>query len=488
MFRRMSTATTRTYEECVHLLNTTQTNAAVLEALRKSGNSLNKQSLPEVTGYVNRIGYKVPDLNQLNIIHIAGTKGKGSTSALCDSILRQCVVVNQKDGSTRELKTGLFTSPHLIQARERIRINGIPVSETDFQDSFTFVWNAFEGAEKPGYFRFLFLMSIHRFLTSQTDVSIMETGIGGEFDCTNIFETPYVTAITSLGLDHQGLLGNTVAEIGWHKAGIMKRGVACFTAPQVEDAMRVLRVRAVEKGVSKPISCGFGVGGGEVGMKGAHQFINAAVAVSTCKEWVQVYNQKHVETQCVLTDDAILKGLGMASWPGRAQTFNCPEFPNAVFYLDGAHTPESLLVCGEWFDQVLEKEGANKSGERNMLIFYCTGGRSADELLSPLAQYIKKPLSDVIFCSSDSKQGANVNNTNFTVVKDTAMKTQYANKAAWERVSTGTIHEKANVHVFPTLDQALELANERPTTTRALVTGSMYLIGGVLTRCNAPVQ
>ncbi|KAJ3017084.1 UNVERIFIED_CONTAM: hypothetical protein HDU68_011862 [Siphonaria sp. JEL0065] len=282
-------------------------------------------------------------------------------------------------------------------------------------------------------------MSLHAFKTHAPDVSIMETGIGGEYDCTNIVEKPYATAITSLGLDHQGLLGNTVAEIGWHKAGVMKSGVACFTAPQPTVAMAVLEERKVEKCASALIEVGGVEEVGvlkrkvELGLKGSHQYINAAVAIATCKEWVSVYNKNHTETKCQLSEVAILKGLEAAYWPGRAQTFTTPEFPNAVYYLDGAHTPESLLVCGEWFDQVLGRDGNTK--ERNVLIFYCTGGRSADELLSPLAHEIKRPFSDIIFCSSDSKQGANVNNTNFTVFKDTAMKTQTDYKSALERVA-----------------------------------------------------
>ncbi|KAJ3039924.1 Folylpolyglutamate synthetase, partial [Rhizoclosmatium hyalinum] len=119
---------------------------AVLEAVRKAGNSLNKLSLPEVASFVSKIGYTVPSLNSLNVIHVAGTKGKGSTSALCDSILRRAFIV-KSDGSKRALITGLFSSPHLIQARERIRLNGIPVSELVFAQAFEKVWKDFEGLD-----------------------------------------------------------------------------------------------------------------------------------------------------------------------------------------------------------------------------------------------------------------------------------------------------------------------------------------------------
>ncbi|ORY44671.1 FolC bifunctional protein [Rhizoclosmatium globosum] len=502
MLKRMATAATtstlavRKYEDCVHLLNTTQTNAAVLEAVRKAGNSLNKLSLPEVASFVSKIGYTVPSLNSLNVIHIAGTKGKGSTSALCDSILRRAFIV-KSDGSKRPLVTGLFSSPHLIQARERIRLNGIPVSELVFSRRSKKSGRTLKALTlKPGYFRFLFLMSLHIFATTPTDAAILETGVGGEYDCTNIIEKPYVTGITSLGLDHQGLLGHTVAEIGWHKAGIMKKGVACFTAPQPADAMKTLQDRAAEKQIAEAIT-NEEIESLKKRLKGAHQYINAAVAVAACREWVAVYNREHTDTQCELSEDAIVKGLEGASWPGRAQTLRVEEFPNSVFYLDGAHTPESLSVCGEWYEEVLRKEGGDSANERNILIFYCTGGRSGDELLAPLVSHVSaRPFTDIVFCSSDSKIAAskavsllNVNNTNFTVFKDTAMKTQKANGASWARISKGTIHESARVHLFETVDEALELAGrigaDKPAKT--LVTGSMYLVGSVLTRCNAEV-
>ncbi|KAI9325404.1 Mur ligase [Obelidium mucronatum] len=218
-------------------------------------------------------------------------------------------------------------------------------------------------------------MSLYVFFKYSTDVVILETGVGGEYDYTNVIEHPYSTAITSLGVDHPWLLGETLTDIAWHKAGIIKPGVACFTAPQPEEAMMVLRERCFERGAGFPVSKLVMKGElGEnplvelgdndiaalkditLGLKGSHQYINAAVAVATCKEWVAVYNKKHGDSQCLLSEEAIRRGLESATWPGRAQTIKFDAFPNTVFYLDGAHTPESLLVCSEWFRDVLAKE------------------------------------------------------------------------------------------------------------------------------------
>jgi folylpolyglutamate synthase len=154
----------------------------------------------------------------LKIIHIAGTKGKGSTGAFCESILRN-----------QGMKTGLFTSPHLIEVRERIRIGGKPLDRQKFGEYFFDCWKRVESSPEtspsnimPNYFRFLTLMAFHVFLEENVDVAIIEVGIGGYNDPTNFVPIPYVCGITSLGYDHTNILGTSLADIAWHKAGIFK--------------------------------------------------------------------------------------------------------------------------------------------------------------------------------------------------------------------------------------------------------------------------
>ncbi len=170
-----------TYKEAVDKLNSLQSNAALLEKLRKAGPSMNKKSLPEMRGYFKRIGYEPKDFDKLNLIHVTGTKGKGSTSALTQSVL------HKYDNS---IKTGLFTSPHLVAVRERIRINGTPISEQKFAKYSQYVWekleetkeeairamnlseqdtkemirNTREHPDKPIYFRYLTLVALHAFI------------------------------------------------------------------------------------------------------------------------------------------------------------------------------------------------------------------------------------------------------------------------------------------------------------------------------------
>jgi folylpolyglutamate synthase len=137
----------RTYQDAIQHLNHLQTNAAALDALKKTGKLMNQRSIPEMRDYMHRIGYTPQDLEALHIIHIAGTKGKGSTSAFCNSILMQCELKARSRGDGRPLKVGLFTSPHLLQVRERIRVQGIPISSDLFAKYFFDVWDRLEASK-----------------------------------------------------------------------------------------------------------------------------------------------------------------------------------------------------------------------------------------------------------------------------------------------------------------------------------------------------
>lgn len=156
-------------------------------------------------------------------------------------------------------KSGLFISPHLIAVRERIRINSAPISEELFAKYFFEVWdrlaesttaaNVVPLGTRPLYGRYLTLMSWHAFIQEGVDVAVYETGIGGEYDATNVVEQPIASGISTLGIDHVFVLGDTVEKIAWHKAGIMKIGSPAFTVEQVPGAAAVLQERAKEKEV-----------------------------------------------------------------------------------------------------------------------------------------------------------------------------------------------------------------------------------------------
>ncbi|XP_043716526.1 folylpolyglutamate synthase-like isoform X3 [Telopea speciosissima] len=179
-------------------------------------------------------------ISQMKVIHVAGTKGKGSTCTFTESILRNC-----------GFHTGLFTSPHLIDVRERFRLDGMDISQEKFLAYFWSCWDRLkektnDDVPMPTYFRFLALLAFKIFSAEQVDVAILEVGLGGKFDATNVVQAPIVCGISSLGYDHTEILGHTLGEISGEKAGIFKHGVPAFTVPQPDEAMTVLKKAASE--------------------------------------------------------------------------------------------------------------------------------------------------------------------------------------------------------------------------------------------------
>ena len=173
------------YDEAIVALNSLQTNATVPQKVRKERQKNVHLNLPQTIKYLERSGMLLENLDELKIIHVSGTKGKGSTCAFCESILRE-----------HGLKTGFYSSPHLISVRERIRIDGKPID----QDKFTaYFWSVFdkvckdrEDGDRPPYFKFLTILAFNIFWREKVDVAIIEVGIGGSYDCTNIIRNPTV--------------------------------------------------------------------------------------------------------------------------------------------------------------------------------------------------------------------------------------------------------------------------------------------------------
>jgi len=184
---------------------------------------------------------------------VAGTKGKGTTCLYTENIIQ---TYSQRHG--RKNKIGCLTSPHITSVRERIRIDSQPVSEHCFAAHFWSLWKELcpdEPATRsrgttpplPGYPGFITLLAFHIFNEEAVDLAILETGMGGETDSTNVVTSPVATGIAELGLDHVNRLGDTLEQIAWHKGGIFKFGVPAFSVPQKEAAVKVLQQRANEK-------------------------------------------------------------------------------------------------------------------------------------------------------------------------------------------------------------------------------------------------
>ncbi|NXE09655.1 FOLC protein, partial [Lophotis ruficrista] len=190
------------------------------------------------------------------------------------------------------------SSPHLVQVRERIRINGQPISKELFSKYFWLVYNRLEEtkdpvhASMPAYFRFLTIMAFHVFLQEKVDLAVVEVGIGGAYDCTNIIRAPVVCGISSLGIDHTSILGDTMEKIAWQKGGIFKPGVPAFTVVQPERPLEVLRERAQELECPLYLCPELDAFEGDhralqLGLAGAHQRSNAALALQLARTWLQ---------------------------------------------------------------------------------------------------------------------------------------------------------------------------------------------------------
>ena len=254
-------------------------------------------------------------------IHIAGTKGKGSTAAMIESCLRAA-----------GYRTGLYTSPHLHTFRERMRVDNECIAREDFAqlvDELEPHLNEVEGAT---WFEIATTLAFMFYARSQIDVAVLEVGLGGRFDATNVV-TPLVSVITSLSMDHMNLLGNTLEQIAFEKAGIIKRQVPVVSAPQVPEALdvirRVARVRGAKLIVASPPSPAIQAGEQPLSLRGAHQRINASVAIAA----LRIANERGL----AISDEAIREGLATVKWPGRLETLS----HDPLVVVDGAHNGDS---------------------------------------------------------------------------------------------------------------------------------------------------
>lgn len=281
----------------------------------------------------------------MNIVHVAGTKGKGSTCAYVDSIL------SKYRKSHDHPKVGLFTSPHLIAVRERIRINSVPVSAELFAKYFFEVWDKLEATSdvghKPVYFRYLTLLSYHVFIQEKVDVGIYEVGVGGEYDSTNTVDVPAVTGISALGIDHTFTLGDTIDKIAWNKAGIQKPGVLSFTVNQPLEAMEVVRSRSVERSVKSLVVVEQDSRLDCVKIKpdAPFQKNNASLAIALTETVLQKINPDFKPSPDSLPKEFV-EGLETVVWRGRCEK---KVDGDITWYLDGAHTADSIKVATKWF-------------------------------------------------------------------------------------------------------------------------------------------
>jgi len=304
---------------------------------------LQTDSLEAMRDYLARLDL---DVAKLPVIHVAGTKGKGSTCTMIESILR-----------AKGYRTALYTSPHLMDVRERIRIDGMLLTKQDFSRYF---WEVHEQLRQtadapssryvamPGYFRFLTLLAFKVFLSKDIDVAIIEVGLGGRLDATNVV-SPLVCGITSLDYDHTNVLGDTLAKIAFEKAGILKSDVPSFTAPQQPEAQAVLHLRAAHVGshltVVPPLSdfifeSTLPV---ELGMEGEIQLTNCALAVSLVNAFLATRSLPSSSASSVSSSSPVPSSPGAPSNTDKNTNTSIFYMPDA--YRAGLKNAQMLARC-----------------------------------------------------------------------------------------------------------------------------------------------
>ncbi|KAJ1324405.1 folylpolyglutamate synthase [Microdochium nivale] len=510
-----ATAAPRSYNDAIDSLNSLQTPFAIIEARRKAGVRPDAASIAEMQVYLRRIGYAPSDLDPLNVIHVAGTKGKGSTCAFTASILEQ----HQKLAKSRTRnRIGLFTSPHLVAVRERIRIDGSPISEDLFARYFFEVWDRLGAAEvrdgahiidrrlgipmapRPIYSRYLTLMSYHVFLSEGINVAVYETGIGGEFDATNIVERPVASGISTLGIDHVFALGDTVEKIAWHKAGIMKPGSPAFTIEQVPAAEQVLRDRAAQKGVDLTVlEIDPRLESVVIRPDAMFQKKNATLAIFLAQAALQRLDPEFKELKDLTTlPKQFVDGLEQVVWRGRCEVKN--EGP-VTWHIDGAHTVDSLKMAARWFTGECETIRKSPSSTTSIvetthlnqaLIFNQQGREEAVQFLEGISSTLSSKhqrFQHVIFCSNVTYAATGYKrdfvNHQYDPEAIKALTAQHGFAEKWR-----TLDPQANITVVPTIEDAIELvrnlgvqmfeASAGQEKVQALITGSLHLVGGAL--------
>jgi dihydrofolate synthase / folylpolyglutamate synthase len=284
----------------------------------------------------------------LPMVHIAGTNGKGSTAAMLTSILRAA-----------GYQVGTFTSPHLVDVRERICWNGKPISKQDFQQEMAcFVSHledhGFPEEDWPSYFECLNILAYCYFQRKQADITLFEVGLGGRLDSTNVVKGPSVSVITSIGWDHMERLGNTLAAIAQEKAGILKPNVPAILGPKIPDeALAAIQVCAATHGAplrqasgKRCIPQGLSPEGTQqvfdqqtgsllsLGLQGPYQSENLATVLEVVEELRQQGFQ--------LSQTAVQQGLQQTQWPARFQ-----YLPQEQLLIDGSHNIDGFCSLQE---------------------------------------------------------------------------------------------------------------------------------------------
>ena len=386
--------------------------------------------------------------DKLKLIHIAGTNGKGSTTAMITKMLRGM-----------GYKVGMYTSPYLEEFEERIQINGINIPKDRLVEELEKVKNAVntvieEGYEHPTEFEIITVLMFLYFCNEKVDYAVIEVGLGGKLDSTNVI-TPKVSVIASISLDHTNLLGNTLGQIAGEKAGIIKEGVPVVLYPQKEEAEEVIlktsankncKVYSINKNDGKLMNIDYdnitqrvevkglnGIYNIDLPLLGAHQILNLCTAINAvevlCKEEGIKFEKNVIE-----------ESLKDVKWIGRLETLN----RNPLIVIDGAHNIDGIKSL---------TQNIKKYFKYNKM--YLLLGILADKQVGEMIHEIA-PMAEKIFTLAPNNDRAESS----------------------ENLKNEIELINPNVEAFDDYETAIKKAmNEADEEDLILVSGSLYMIG-----------
>ena len=315
---------------------------------------------------------------ELKYIHIGGTNGKGSTASMTASILRKA-----------GYRTGLYTSPHLYRFNERIQVNGEQITDEELAAVTEYVKPLAETMEDvPTEFELVWCIAVEHFKRQNCDIVVVEVGMGGELDATNTIGVPEVAVITNVGLDHTGILGNTVEEIAQTKSGIFKEGGSAVIYPSEPAVVQVLERVCREKHMDmkkadfdsiqrlshslegQTFNCGERKAL-ELPLLGDHQLYNASVVLSIMDTLI--------EKGYAITEEHIRQGMKDVVWPGRFDIV-CRD---PLFIIDGGHNPQ----C---FDALMKNIRDYLPGKRIVALTGVLADKDYGEMYKPVLPFVEQ--------------------------------------------------------------------------------------------------
>ncbi|EHC13048.1 bifunctional folylpolyglutamate synthase/dihydrofolate synthase [Fischerella thermalis] len=403
--------------------------------------------------------------HQVPVIHVAGTNGKGSVCAYISSVLTEA-----------GYRTGRYISPHLVDWTERICINQQPISSKEFCKLLQEVKAAiFPNDDLPTQFEVITTAAWLYFAQEKVDVAVVEVGLGGRLDATNVCEQPLITVITSISREHWQRLGPTVADIAREKAGILKVGCPAVIGPLPPDAEQVVRSRVLELQCpiytpqpARQIAAGWAeyerLGGGEKGhpikyplpLQGQIQLTNSAIALCA----LEILQQKGWQ----ISEQAIINGMAKTQWPGRMQWIN---WKNYKLLLDGAHNPAAAQVLRNYVDILLNPR------EADIFPFFDTPSKiGVTWVMGMLSTKDHQEIFQALLRPNDQLYLVPVPNHSS------------ANPEELAKLARDICPELSICNTFPDVTSALEAAFSS-TDDLVVLCGSLYLIGHFLKELRA---